>query len=139
MIRRITQPTKKLLSKSISMKKLFLGFIALSLGFTSCNKRVEIDVSIYSPQEGKTYTSPIPLKVKFDSYMALLHDVEIEIYQKSNPDIKIYDFDMHIDEEGYLVEDTIYANVSTPTVFVMEIDAGEKVEVHKRVEFTIAP
>lgn len=121
------------------MKKIIVGIFALSLGITSCNKSNKIDITIFNPEAGKSYTSPVPFEVNIETKKSLIHDLEVKVYQKSNSDIKLYDFDTHIDEAQYLLKDSLYANVTVPTVFVLEIEAGDNAEVHKRIEFTITP
>jgi len=121
------------------MKKVLIGLTLLSLGLASCGKEKKSEIKVLSPEQGKTYTSPLPLNVKISNNNNPIHDIEIKVYQKNNPDLVIFDYDNHVEVNEYEVKDSLFVNVSSPTQFVLEIEVGEEVETHKNLEFTINP
>ncbi len=122
------------------MKKIIVGIFAISLALFSCTKKdSKNSIEIINPEAGKEYTSPLPLKIKVSNAKHSIHDLEVKVFKKDEPELEIFEYDNHIHHQEFELIDTLFVNVSVPTVFVLDIETGEEIEVNKRIEFTIKP
>lgn len=112
------------------MKKqlLFVALIAIGGAMSGCKKdkhdHDEIEIHVHSPSKDGAYSSPVPVDIHFDGGEHELHDVEIKIFEKANPSNVVFDYDEHVHSTSLDVEETLSVNVTTSTVFTLEIEAG---------------
>ncbi|MCG9911507.1 MAG: hypothetical protein MH137_09425 [Flavobacteriales bacterium] len=106
-------------------KVLLVAFMAIGIAFTGCKKeKGEYDIEINSPEKDMSYSSPVPLDVHIHGE-DIIHDIEIKVFQKSDPAVVVFDYDNHVEVKDFEVTDVIQANVIIPTIFTIWVKVGE--------------
>lgn len=104
---------------------LLVAFMAIGIAFTGCKKeKGEYDIEINSPEKDMSYSSPVPLDVHIHGE-DIIHDIEIKVFQKSDPAVVVFDYDNHVEVKDFEVTDVIQANVIIPTIFTIWVKVGE--------------
>jgi len=121
-------------------KTILISTLAVAgLVLAGCKKNKGNIIEVDSPLENTEYTSPVPLHVHIENENEPVHDIEIKVYKKDDPSVIVFDYDNHLEENHVHVEDSIFANVSSATVFTLDITTGEDVVTTKKHNFTIKP
>ena len=132
-------------NSTMKLLKTFALSIMLLTILSSCHKHEDIDVTIdiISPVANQVMTNPA--EVLFNIIFTAsgeLHDIEIKVYPKDNPQDLILDFDLHEHKKVYeFTETRDLSSYPEGTTFVLEVDAyrdeeGTKKETQK-IEFRI--
>jgi hypothetical protein len=129
----------------MKLLKTFVLSIMLLTILSSCHKHDDIDVTIdiISPVANQVMANPA--EVLFNIIFTAsgeLHDIEIKVYPKDNPQDLILDFDLHEHKKVYeFTETRDLSSYPAGTTFVLDVDAyrdeeGTKKET-KKIEFKI--
>lgn len=121
---------------------LFVALLATGIAMSGCKKEEgKLEIEVHSPAKDQTYTGPtVPVEIHIHGGELIIHDVEAKAFKKSDPGDVVLDYDNHVEVTDFTVTEQITANVTTATVYTLQVHVGEGEHTASlEYDFTVTP
>lgn len=111
----------------MNKRLLFVAALATGIAMSGCKKEEDkLEIEVHSPAKDQSYAGPkVPVEIHIHGGELIIHDIEAKAFEKTNPGNVVLNYDNHVEETDFTVTDTITANVSSATVFTLQVNVGE--------------